>query len=377
MALQMGRLAQIGPWDWQVSTQKLTWSPELFRIHHADLGFEPTFEGMLAFYEPEARATLREAFEKAVRQGTPFDLELPIVTAGGQRHWVRFLGKAESKGGSTTHLYGAVQNITEIRESENARRRLETQLFQAQKMETLGTLAGGIAHDFNNLLTGILGYQELALDTLPEDHPSRTCLDAARGVSMRAREMVQQILTLSRQAGQRDGRGRPVGHRHRGGPRFLRTTVPGNVSVEAEIAPGCGRVHAEATQIHQVLLNLGQNAAHAMGATGGTIRIALAPVAVDAIQASALGNPGAGSLRAPVRKRHGPRHGRGDPEADLRPVLHDQGRRAGHGPRALRRARHRARAQGRDHRRERAGQGGDLLDLSQVRGGRRRDASTP
>ena len=294
MALQMGRLAQIGPWDWQVNTQRLTWSPEVFRIHHAELGFEPTFEGMLAFYEPESQATLREAFERAVRQGTPFDLELPIVTANGQRHWVRFLGKAEAKSGSTTHLYGAVQNITEIRESENARRRLESQLFQAQKMETLGTLAGGIAHDFNNLLTGILGYQELALDTLPEDHPSRACLDAARGVSMRAREMVQQILTLSRRP-EHEMATVDLSFVIEEARRFLRTTVPGNVIVETEIAPGCGRVHAEATQIHQVLLNLGQNAAHAMGATGGTIKIALAPVAVDSVQASALGilEPGA------------------------------------------------------------------------------------
>jgi signal transduction histidine kinase len=93
------------------------------------------------------------------------------VTPAGQHLWVRFLGKAEFKAGTTSHLYGAVQNITEIRESENARRRLETQLFQAQKMETLGTLAGGIAHDFNNLLTGILGYQELALDGLPDGPP--------------------------------------------------------------------------------------------------------------------------------------------------------------------------------------------------------------
>jgi PAS domain S-box-containing protein len=288
MALQMGRLAQIGPWDLQVGTQKLTWSPEVYRIHHADLGFEPTFEGMLSFYEPDARATLREAFERAVRQGTPFDLELPIVTAGGQRLWVRFLGKAESKGGSTSHLYGAVQNITEIRESENARRRLETQLFQAQKMETLGTLAGGIAHDFNNLLTGILGYQELALDGLPDDHPSRTCLDSARSVSMRAREMVQQILTLSRRP---DNEMATVDLSYviEEARRFLRTTVPGNVAIETDISPNCGRVNAEATQIHQVLLNLGQNASHAMGATGGTIRISLAPVAVDAHLASALG----------------------------------------------------------------------------------------
>jgi PAS domain S-box-containing protein len=288
MALQMGRLAQIGPWDWQVNSQKLTWSPELYRIHHADLGFEPTFEGMLAFYEPEARATLRDAFERAVRHGAPFDLELPLVLANGQRNWVRFLGKAESKSGATSHLYGAVQNITEIRESENARRRLETQLFQAQKMETLGTLAGGIAHDFNNLLTGILGYQELALDGLPEDHPSRPCLDSARSVSMRAREMVQQILTLSRRP-DNEMATVELSYVIEEARRFLCTTVPANVTIETDIAPGCGPVQAEASQIHQVLLNLGQNAAHAMGSTGGTIKIGLEPITVDAHLASALG----------------------------------------------------------------------------------------
>ena len=292
MALQMGRLAQIGPWDWQVGTQRLTWSPEVFRIHHADLGFEPTLEGMLAFYEPEARATLRDAFDRALTHGTPFDLELPIVTPAGQHLWVRFLGKAEFKAGTTSHLYGAVQNITEIRESENARRRLETQLFQAQKLETLGTLAGGIAHDFNNLLTGILGYQELALDGLPDDHPSRSCLDSARAVSMRAREMVQQILTLSRRP-DTDLASVDLAYVIDEARQFLRTTVPANVTIESEIAPGCGRVNAEATQIHQVLLNLGQNAAHAIGAAGGLIRITLEQTVVDAQLASALG------IRAP------------------------------------------------------------------------------
>src|SRR5207247_2475788 len=82
-----------------------------------------------------------------------------------------------------------------------ARRQLETQLFQAQKMETLGTLAGGIAHDFNNLLTGIIGYHELAADSIPGDHPAQSCLSEARTASLRARGLVEQILTFGRQNG--------------------------------------------------------------------------------------------------------------------------------------------------------------------------------
>jgi PAS domain S-box-containing protein len=287
MALQMGRLAQIGPWDWQLGTHKLTWSPEVYRIHNAELGFEPTFDRMLEFYEPESRAELKEAVDRAIGLGTPFDLELAMA-AGGRRQWVRFLGKAESKGGTITHLYGAVQNITEIRESEIARRHLETQLFQAQKMETLGTLAGGIAHDFNNLLTGILGYQELALELLDPVNAARPLLDSARGVTIRARDLVEQILTLSRKPSDEMSTV-DLSSAIAEAQGFLHTTLPSNVAIEVEIAPNCGRVLAEASQIHQVLLNLGKNAAHAIGAAGGTIQISLAPVTLDPQQAASLG----------------------------------------------------------------------------------------
>ena len=287
VALQMGRLAQIGPWDWQLSTHKLTWSPEIYRIHNAELGFEPTFERMLEFYEPQSRVQLREAFDRAIESGTPFDLELAMVV-GGRRQWVRFLGKAETKSGSISHLFGAVQNITEIRESEIARRQLEAQLFQAQKMETLGTLAGGIAHDFNNLLTGILGYQELALEVVEAGNAARPLLESARAVTIRARDLVEQILTLSRKP-TNEMSTVDLSFSIAEAQGFLHTTLPPNITIEAEIAPGCGRVLAEASQVHQVLLNLGKNAAHAIGASGGTIHIGLEQVILDGPRASALG----------------------------------------------------------------------------------------
>jgi len=288
MALQMGRLAQIGPWDLHVGTQRLTWSPEVYRIHNAALGYEPTLARMLEFYPVGPRGKLQDALDAAVNQGTPFDLELPMVTSQGQTRWVRILGMAELKDGATIRIYGAVQNITDLRESEDARRRLETQLFQSQKMETLGTLAGGIAHDFNNLLTGILGYQELALDGLPEDSPARSCLDAARGVSMRARELVEQILTLSRSP-TNEMATVDLAYVIEEARRFLKTTIPGNIAIESEVLPGCGPAVAEATQIHQVLLNLCQNAAHAIGPSGGLIRISLSPVNLDTSQAESMG----------------------------------------------------------------------------------------
>jgi signal transduction histidine kinase len=152
------------------------------------------------------------------------------------------------------------------------RRQLESQLFQAQKMETLGTLAGGIAHDFNNLLTGILGYQDLAFDGLPLEHESRPFLEASREASLRARELVDQILTFSRQTGSKKV---PVDLKTivDDARRFLRSTVPATIRIEVNAAPDCPLVTADASQIHQVLLNLGTNASHAMYNTGGGMRI--------------------------------------------------------------------------------------------------------
>ncbi len=287
MSLQLGRLAQIGAWEWDLVSTKLTWSPEMFRVHEVELGYEPTLAKALDFYPPIARATLSEALQHAVRAGNGFDLELPFTTARGNKLWVRVLGRAEIKDGHATRVYGAFQDITGRRDAEEMRRQLEGQLFQAQKMETLGTLAGGIAHDFNNLLTGILGYQDLALDSLPEGDAARNYLMASREASLRARELVDQILTFSRQAGSEKV---PVNLAQvvEDARRFLRATVPATVKIEVDIAPDCGRVLADATQIHQVLLNLGSNAAHAMRSTGGTMHLALAPVTLDSTQAAAL-----------------------------------------------------------------------------------------
>jgi PAS domain S-box-containing protein len=280
MSLQLGRLAQIGAWEWDLGTSHLTWSPEMFRIHEVELGYEPTLAKSLDFYPVQARTSLSEALQHAVRAGEGFDFELPFTTARGSKLWVRVLGRAEFKEGRAIRIYGAFQDITGRRDAEEMRRQLESQLFQSQKMETLGTLAGGIAHDFNNLLTGILGYQDLALDSIPEGDPARNYLAVSREASLRARELVDQILTFSRQA---DSEKVPVNLSQvvEDARRFLRATVPATIRIEVEVKPGCGPVLADATQIHQVLLNLGFNAMHAMQNSGGVMRIALEPVVLD------------------------------------------------------------------------------------------------
>ncbi|MBK8858645.1 MAG: PAS domain-containing protein [Opitutaceae bacterium] len=274
MSLQLSRLANIGAWELNLATNRLTWAPEIYRIHEVELGYIPTQEQAMEFFPPPARRRLEDAIRRAVQESTPFDLELPFTTARGNKLWVRVQGRGDGRPGEGARVYGAFQDITARRDAEDMRRQLEAQLFQAQKMETLGTMAGGIAHDFNNLLTGIIGYHDLALDTLAPDDPSRSCLASAREASMRARELVDQILTFSRQAGSEMV---PVnlGQVIEDARRFLRATIPATVHLEVVIAPDCESAMADSTQIHQVLLNLCSNAVHAMPPSGGAIRLEL------------------------------------------------------------------------------------------------------
>ncbi len=294
LAEQVSRLALIGGWEIDLETSQLTWSAGLRRIHEVDESFQPTFTAMLTYYPPEARETFRTALREARINGTDIDLELPLLTARGRQIWVRVLGKAEMAQGRAVRLHGAIQDITAQHDGEDARRQLEVQLFQAQKMETLGTLAGGIAHDFNNLLTGIIGYHELAADSVPPDHPAHLCLAEARNASLRARELVEQILTFGRQSTNVEYGPLDLVLVLEEARRFLRATLPAMINIQLSVAPNCSHVLGDATQIHQVLLNLGSNASHAMG-QGGTLNIELAPVTIDDELALALGGiaPGA------------------------------------------------------------------------------------
>jgi PAS domain S-box-containing protein len=294
LADHVGRLAMIGGWEYDLRDKTLYWSKSVRAIHEVTDDYVPQVETAHQFYAPEMRPVLQSAFHRCLTEGEPYDLELPLITFAGRRIWVRTLGRAEDSGGRRVRLYGAFQDITARHEAEEGRRQLETQLFQAQKMETLGTLAGGIAHDFNNLLTGIMGYHDLAADVLPEDHQVRGYLTEARQASMRARELVEQILTFSRQQETPERMPVDMALLVAEARRFLRATLPSTIQIQSEINEQCPRVLADSTQLHQVLLNLGSNGAQAMGDQGGVLKFTLSAVILDAPQAAALGGLSAG-----------------------------------------------------------------------------------
>jgi PAS domain S-box-containing protein len=289
LAEHVSRIALIGGWELDIASARLAWSRGVSRIYDLEEGFQPTPELALEYFPPEARDILRASLQAATSEAKAFDLELPLNTAKGKRIWVRVQGKTESRDGVPVRIFGAIQDITAKHESESARRQLEMQLFHAQKMETLGTLAGGIAHDFNNLLTGIIGYHELAAESVPEDHPARACLAESRAASLRARELVEQILTFGRQSSGEGHEASDLSLVVEEARRFLRATLPANVIINTTVNPSCSQVIADTAQIHQVLLNLGSNAAHAMRTKGGTLSISLQGTSINSDQGSALG----------------------------------------------------------------------------------------
>ncbi len=159
----------------------------------------------------------------------------------------------------------------------SARRALEENLRRSQKLEAIGVLSGGIAHDFNNILLGIVGHAELVLREAPLGDQSREDLDRVLKAAQRGRELVKRILQFSR-----DTEVTRLPLRLEGilgeAIKLLRASLPSTIEIRAELDPTTPAVLSDETQIHQILMNLGTNAAHAMP-DGGTLTIRLEPFA--------------------------------------------------------------------------------------------------
>ncbi len=171
---------------------------------------------------------------------------------------------------------GSIINYVAVQRDVTHEAELERQLRQAQKMEAIGTLAGGIAHDFNNILSAITGYTELALDGIPEGTTARSDLGQVLKAGERARNLVKQILTFSRQSEQ-ERRPTEIGRIVKEALKLLRASLPSTIEIRQSIAvtPGQDVSLADPTQIHQVLMNLCTNAAHAMRDAGGLLSVRL------------------------------------------------------------------------------------------------------
>lgn len=260
-----------GHWVWNTVTDSLFVSDklkELFgRQPASPTGTRQSFFAAVSVH-PEDAARVRGLGEDLVTGRIDrADFEYRIALPDGERWILTRAHRFEDSDGQGVRLAGVSVDVTERHLAEADRRRLEQQLRQAQKLEAIGTLAGGIAHDFNNILSAILGYGELAQKAAAVGTPLRRHIDASIKAGQRAKSLVERILAFSR-----SGMGERV-------PVHVQSVVeealdgiaaslPVGVCIHRRLAAGDAGVLGDATQIHQVVMNLCANAVQSMRGEG-------------------------------------------------------------------------------------------------------------
>ena len=190
--------------------------------------------------------------------------------------------------GKITKVLHITRDVTLHRQIEEEREQMRTQLRQAQKMESIGTLAGGIAHDFNNILAALIGYADLAMDDIPKGTITHQNIEGVLVSANRATELVKQILTFSRKD---EAKLVPmqINTIVAEALKMLRSSLPTTIEFRHDI--NCNSsIMADETQIHQVLINLGTNAAHAMSENGGLLEVNLTDINIDSTVKTRYGN---------------------------------------------------------------------------------------
>jgi PAS domain S-box-containing protein len=211
--------------------------------------------------------------QRVMTEGAALDTVEMVSTEKAVRYY-RISKFPIMRHGKPPLLAGIAFDITDKIQAENTCSQLEAQLVQSQKMEAIGTLAGGIAHDFNNILSGIMGYAELAQMTLEPGDAVHDRLDQVLKGTNRAKDLVRQILTFSRKDAPLKKR-LDLGGVVEEALKLLRATLPTSIEIRLKVDTRNDVILADPTQIHQVIMNLCANAAHAMEADGGQLRISL------------------------------------------------------------------------------------------------------
>ncbi len=287
LALAAGRM---GAWDWDPATRSYSWDAGQYRLFGVDpAAFVPTPEAVEALIHPEDRERLRALGRHAARTGEPFDAEFRILRPDGETRWCA-ASAATTLDAAGRRLSGVTYDITARKRAEEAlidlNRELEgrieertrereaalAQLFEAQKLDTIGQLTGGVAHDFNNLLMAVLGSLELLEKRLdPQDDLARRLLGNAVQGAQRGAALTQRLLAFARRQELRPETV-AVADLVEGMRGLLERALGPSVALETRLPADLPPVRIDANQFELALLNLAVNARDAMP-TGGTITL--------------------------------------------------------------------------------------------------------
>ena len=293
---EAGRMAKVGGWSIDIKSQAVIWSDEMNAIHERIASSPPTIDEATRFIAPEWREKIVNIYNRCVGEGQSLDEKFEIITVKGRRRWVHATGEAvRDDTGKIIRVTGALQDISDRIQADEERKQLQQHLDQARKMEAIGILAGGIAHDFNNILSGMMGFTDLAMHEAKENETLKGYLTQVSSGSLRARDLVRQILTFSRKS---DVEKQPIiiNPVIKESLKFIRASLPASIEIQHDLRLEQGRVFGDATQIYQVLMGLFTNAGYAMKEKGGVLEVILDRVKIDDTQTGFLGKISAGEF---------------------------------------------------------------------------------
>jgi PAS domain S-box-containing protein len=254
------RLAHIGSYEWDILSDKVTWSDELYRIYGLEkTSFAATAQDFLAHMHRDDRALALQVSAEAKKTFQPFSYYYRIIRPDGVERIIHGRGQVVPDGdGLPLRMYGTAQDVTD-------RVLMEREAEKAHRLESVGLLAAGIAHDFNNILMGLVGNISLARATLKPGEKAREMLAVAEAAALRAGALTKQLLTFSKGGAPVK---KPLAVRFLLGETATFALRGSNVKSVVELPEDLWPVNADEGQIAQVVHNLAINAVQAMPAGG-------------------------------------------------------------------------------------------------------------
>ncbi len=273
LAQQAGK---IGTFEWHIQSNAVTWTAELEALYGLAPGsFDGRYDGWVQALHPDDRPRVEQELQAAVTFQQRLDTEFRILCPSGETRWIAARSSLfHDATGQPFRMIGIHMDITE-------KKQLESQFLRAQRLESIGTLASGIAHDLNNILTPILAVvQLLPLKVTTLDEQTQRLLKIAETSVKRGAELVKQILSFARGV---EGKQASLQMQHLLSEieKIIQPTLPKLIAIQTNVPATLWTVCGDATQLHQVFMNLCVNARDAMP-QGGTLQITAENVLIDA-----------------------------------------------------------------------------------------------